>query len=92
MNDDDTRWTLRPRRTKESNFTYVLAEGNEDNDLWVCREAQDGELVVRSTWELSDEQREVIARGGTIDLLVWGGQPPVALAVGPPMEERRRGA
>lgn len=73
---------MRPRRTVESNQVFRLAGGTEDNDLWtrVARD-EDGLQVVISTWEPTDEERSAIAAGANIELCVWGGQPPVSLAV-----------
>ncbi len=68
---------MKPRRTHKSNQVYVLAGGNEDNDLWV---EIDGDTV-SSVWELSAEERKAIADGQNVELKVWGGQPPVAMRV-----------
>lgn len=67
--------TLKPRRTHLSNLVWRLEGGNEDNDLWTVT---DGETV-RSTWVPTDEQRARIAAGENIELVVWGGQPPVVM-------------
>lgn len=75
---------LRPRRTHDSNFTFRLPGGTEDNDLWVKIEDRGvpGYQRFVSTWELTDEQRQAIADGANIDLIVWGqGHPAVAVAV-----------
>jgi hypothetical protein len=66
---------------------FELPGGNEDNSLFV-EVAQDsaGTPCSTSTWELTEEERQQIAEGGTVELCVWGlGHPPVALAVGPSM-------
>lgn len=69
---------------------YRLEGGNEDNDLWVERDRVDGQPLIVSVWDLTDDERAAIAAGGTIELTVWGtGHPPVALGVGPSLEERR---
>lgn len=79
---------MRPRRTPTSNKVFRLPGGNEDNDLW-CDQDLDGPTIT-STWELDDAEREQIAAGGTLDLTIWGtGHPPVALAIGPSLEDRR---
>jgi hypothetical protein len=59
-----------------------LSGGTEDNDLWVQDKVdpeRPHELVVASVWEPTLEERARIAAGENIELLVWGGQPPVAL-------------
>ena len=72
---------MKPRRTIDSNQVFRLSGGTEDNDLWarVCQD-RDGLPLVSSVWELSDDDRAAVAAGANIELLVWGGQPPVALA------------
>lgn len=71
---------LRPKRTHHSNKVWRLEGGNEDNDLWAFHDrAEDGTLLVRSTWVPTDEQRARIAAGENIELIVWGPQPPVAM-------------
>lgn len=85
---------MKPRRTPTSTVVFRLAGGNEDNDLWVERthHSETFDPLLISTWEPTDEERAAIAAGGTIELIVWGaGHPPVALSVGPSMEERQRG-
>ena len=68
---------MKPRRTHTSNQVYVLDGGNEDNDLWVHIDPENG--TVSSVWELTDEERAAIADGFNVQLTVWGGQPPVAM-------------
>lgn len=75
---------LRPRRTHDSNFVFRLEGGTEDNDLWVevINPGGPGQRFT-STWELTDEQRKMIAAGANIDLHVWSrGHPPVAVTLG----------
>lgn len=88
---------MKPRRTPRSNKVFRLVGGTEDNDLWVetttheglpCitlhvhKGLEDEHPVVTSTWELTPEERELIAAGQNIELTVWGeGTPPVALCV-----------
>lgn len=68
----------------------ALPGGNEDNDLWAERTAEDAGLLTASVWELDDEERAAIAAGGTIELGIWGGlHPPVSLRVGPSLAERK---
>jgi hypothetical protein len=72
---------MNPRRTPSSNQVFRLPGGTEDNDLWVRRDHhEDGSPLIRSTWELSDQEREEITAGANVELIVWGaGTPPVAL-------------
>ncbi|MEA2495536.1 MAG: hypothetical protein QOJ29_3447 [Thermoleophilaceae bacterium] len=74
---------MRPRRTVNSNSVFKLQGGTEDNDLWVQRDKLDGiEDVIISTWVPSDDERQRIANGENVDLIVWGhGHPPVAMRV-----------
>lgn len=72
---------MRPRRTWISNAVFRLLGGNEDNDLWLYREEDEQQgTLLRSTWEPTDEEREAIANGENIELIVWGdGHPPVSM-------------
>jgi hypothetical protein len=72
---------VKPRRTHESNFTYVLPGGTEDNDLWVQRALDaDDRPVICSVWEPTEAERAAIARGENVELIVWGvTTPPVAM-------------
>jgi len=72
---------VKARRTHFSDFVFRLPGGTEDNDLWVCRDTDElDNPVIRSTWELSDRERQQIAEGENVELIVWGaGTPPVAL-------------
>ncbi|HEY3018639.1 MAG TPA: hypothetical protein VGJ32_00515 [Solirubrobacteraceae bacterium] len=74
---------MKPRRTVVSNTVFALQGATEDSDLWARvyapGEVEDGEVVVGSVWELTDDERAAIADGANVELLVWGGQPPVAL-------------
>lgn len=74
---------MKAMRTHLSNDVFCLAGGTEDNDLWVTRaRTQSGERVICSTWVLTDEERDYIAKGGNIELVVWSdGHPPVAMRV-----------
>lgn len=73
---------MRPRRTHFSNTVFRLPGGTEDNDLWAMRDIHDdGSPLIRSTFELTPEERELIAAGGQVELIIWGDvQPPVCLA------------
>lgn len=72
---------MKPRRTVESNRVYRLAGGTEDNDLWVTvTEDVDGVACVASAWEPSPEERQAIADGANVGLVIWGlAHPPVAI-------------
>lgn len=82
---------MRQRKVPTSNHVFALPGGNEDNDLFVeARLDADGNPALTSVWELDDDERELIGKGGTIELHVWGrAHPPVAITVGPSMGQRR---
>lgn len=73
---------MNPRRTPRSNQVFRLDGGNEDNDLWVeCATSVQGPTL-RSVWELTDDERQRVAAGANVYLVVWGtGTPPVAMGV-----------
>jgi hypothetical protein len=77
---------MKSRRFPAANRVYELTGGNEDNWLYV----EESELPVehlgnrptcRSLWVPSKADRELIADGANISLLIVGGQPPVMLQV-----------
>lgn len=72
---------MRPRRTHGSNCVFTLAGGTEDNYLWLERARdEDGSPVLCSTWVPTDEERELIANGTNVELVLWGAShPPVAM-------------
>lgn len=72
---------MKPRRTVASNHVLRLEGGNEDNDLWVTVAASDDQTpVMCSTWELTADERERIAAGENVELIVFGvGHPPVQM-------------
>lgn len=73
---------LRPRRTHVSRKVYRLPGGNEDNDLWVEEATStDGGMVVCSVWELTPEDRALVAAGANVEVLIHGGQPPMGVAL-----------
>jgi len=74
---------VKARRTVRSDFVFRLPGGTEDNDLWVERKADtDDRPVMSSTWEPTDEEREAIANGANLELMIWGaGHPPVFLGI-----------
>jgi hypothetical protein len=74
---------MRPRRTHESQQAIRLPGGNEDNDLWMAlKRDEENRAIISSVWEPTPEERERIAAGENIELMVWALQtPPVAMAV-----------
>lgn len=76
--DRDPR-QLRPRRTHDSNGVFELPGGTEDNDLWVRHGLSDDKVpVICSTFVPTAQQREAIAQGENIELVIFGkAQPPV---------------
>lgn len=72
---------MRARRTILSNSIFRLVGGTEDNDLWTRKFTHDdGSPLIGSTWVPTDEEREAIAAGHNIELIVWGeGVPPLAM-------------
>lgn len=71
---------MKPVRTGASNRVY--RGPNEDvGDLW-CYIPRRGE--VRSVWEPTDEERELLAAGGRVELALYAEPiPPISLAVLP---------
>lgn len=72
---------MKGRRTHNSTRVFRLPGGNEDNDLWVCDLVDSrGNHIIGSVWEPTKKEREAIANGENIRLLVWGsGIPPMAI-------------
>lgn len=73
---------MNPRRTHESNTVYRLPGGTEDSDMWAVtgKDDEDNPVIV-TTWEPTDDERQRIANGENIALIIWGDyQPPVKLA------------
>lgn len=73
---------MRPRRTPFTDCVFRLPGGTEDNDLWVARDtSEEGAPILRSTWQPSKKEREAIAAGENIELIIWdSSHPPVAVA------------
>lgn len=96
---------MKPRRTHNSTDVLRLPGGTEDNDLWITAVLDtDSDLTLQSVWEPTPEERQAIADGDNVLLIVWAnGHPPVAVGVAdqgdwplgkkpdPPMEEEPRG-
>lgn len=71
-------------RTLDTNFTFKLEGGTEENDLPViaAKDAENRTCMV-SIWEPDEEERKRITDGEDVRLVVWGKQhPPVAVEVG----------
>jgi hypothetical protein len=73
--------SMRARRTHNSTRVFRLPGGTEDNDLWVYALADEaGYPIIASVWEPTEAERQAIAGGENIRLLIWGtGIPPVAI-------------
>jgi len=48
---------------------------------------EDGTMLCESAWEITPDEIETLKNGGSLVLAIYGGQPPVALAVTPAIEE-----
>jgi|KBSMisStaDraftv2_1062788.scaffolds.fasta_scaffold588038_2 hypothetical protein len=75
---------MKPRRTHNTNRILRLPGGTEDNDLWFyAQEDHDGAPVICSVWQPTDAEREAIANGENVRLLIWwnGHFPPVAMDI-----------
>lgn len=74
---------MKPRRTVESTTVFRLVGGNEDNDLWVTQAVDNHGLpVIVSCWQPTADERQAIADGANLELVVWGeGTPPVAMGL-----------
>lgn len=74
---------MRARRTPECNAVYALPGGNEDNDLHVERiTTPDMEPLVISEWEFTPTEREAVAIGGRLQLIIHSHVvPPLGMAV-----------
>lgn len=69
---------MRPVKVAQSNIVY-RGPTAEIGDLW-CERVSPGQIA--SVWEPSDEERELLAAGGRIELLLWSEPiPPISLAV-----------
>ncbi len=78
---------MRPIKTSRSNFTYT-GPTPDIMDLPCERTqieggGQDGAPVTFSVWELTEEEREFVARGGNIKLGIFYAHPipPVSLQI-----------
>ena len=70
---------MRPVRTPASTNIYTLPGGNEDHYLYV-QEGARGEI--HSDWDLTMEERLLLAGGGRVRLTIVGSLvPPVFLSI-----------
>ncbi len=68
---------MKPVKTGQANFVY-RGPRPDIGDLWVQR--VDG--TVRTVWEFTDEERELIAAGGRIELAMFHEPiPPISFIV-----------
>jgi hypothetical protein len=67
---------VRARRFPSANKVFRLPGGNEDNDLWAEVGEEQGFPYIKSLWVPSDEEREAIAKGENIALVVVATVPP----------------
>jgi hypothetical protein len=72
---------MNPSRTHFTNRVFTLPGGTEKNDLWVYDVPDtSGNKIVASVWVPTDEERQKIAEGENIRLLIWAYRiPPVAI-------------
>lgn len=89
---------MQPTKPVEANFVYHAPPGLEDQvgSLMVRRELEGprSDWLVASAWELSEEERKMVAAGANVELAVWMiPPPPVSLVVrGPACDECGREA
>lgn len=74
---------MKPVTTEFTNQVFKLSGGTDENDLPIQRMIEpDGSITLTSSWELTDDERQQIADGAKINLVIWGSaHPPVALEV-----------
>lgn len=79
---------MRAKRTENTDCVAKLRGGTEDNDLWYYRmEAEDPKInlqgeVICSVWVPTHEERERIANGENVRLIIWYDKiPPIAMDV-----------
>lgn len=69
---------MRPVKVAQSNIVY-RGPTAEIGDLW-CQRVSPGQIA--SVWEPSDEERQLLAEGGRVELVLWSEPiPPISLAV-----------
>jgi hypothetical protein len=70
-----------PIKTADLNFVY-RGPTPDIGDLWVRREVEGPYRTIYSVWKPTEEERKLLAEGGTIELGIVGEPiPPVSLAV-----------
>jgi hypothetical protein len=80
---------LVPIRHEHSNTVMLVVPGTGVEDLHVelVEGGDEGQTVVLPTWDLTDEQRQCIADGAQLTLVILQHpMPPVALALDGPFE------
>jgi hypothetical protein len=71
---------MRAVKTEHTENIIKMPGGTEENDLPFYSMDVDRVPVICSVWELNDEEREAIARGENVRLIVWGrAHPPVSI-------------
>ena len=72
---------MKPTATPHTDTVFKLPGGTDENDLPVTVYDEDlGGPCLGSTWVPTDEEREAIALGANVELIVFGqGHPPVAM-------------
>lgn len=75
---------MQAKRTQFTDKVLKLPGGTEDNDLWYyamqAAEAQGVSVVICTVWVPTQAERERIAKGENIRLIVWGVRhPPVSM-------------
>jgi len=70
-----------PVETTETNFTFTLPGGTEENDLPVKVSSVEDEIpTMTSFWKLDKDDMITLDEGGYIELTIEGlGHPPVRL-------------
>lgn len=79
---------MRAVKTENSNHNFGPPEGTPEGEIldlpceWV-EDPNNGNRVVRSVWQISENERQMIANGANIQLDVWwiGAFPPVVMSV-----------
>jgi hypothetical protein len=87
---------VRPIRTQATTGTYGKPPGSFDVGGLPYYRTHDETMypghkvpVIHSTWDLTDNEREAIAKGAKIELAIYGEPiPPVSLIVDPTAEEQ----
>lgn len=84
---DQEKDCLVPIQHEHSNSVMLGPKGTDVVDLHVELVEGDGQTVVMSTWDLSEDQRQRVADGAQITLIVFQyPMPPVAVALDGPFE------